>query len=92
VGGPEAANAKEKTYNKTCASLFNSICKKYDNLTEVDKLAAVQKKIQNVQLVMQENVSLALENCVKLESIEAATGYYYCFYLQLHGSITYFNV
>jgi len=45
---------------------------KYDNLAEVDKLAAVAKKVESVKLVMQENVDIALQNCVKLESIERA--------------------
>lgn len=48
------------------------ICQKYDNLAEVDKLASVSKKVDSVKLVMQENVDLALQNCVKLESIEKA--------------------
>jgi hypothetical protein len=48
------------------------ICQKYDNLAEVDKLAAVAKKVDSVKLVMQENVDLALQNCVKLENIEKA--------------------
>ena len=39
---------------------------------EVDKLAAVSKKVDSVKLVMQENVDIALQNCVKLESIERA--------------------
>jgi hypothetical protein len=50
------------------------ICQKYDNLAEVDKLAAVSKKVDSVKLVMQENVDMALQNCVKLESIEKAAG------------------
>jgi hypothetical protein len=49
-----------------------SKCQKYDNLAEVDKLAAVQKKVESVKLVMQENVDIALQNCVKLETIEKA--------------------
>lgn len=43
---------------------------KYDNLSEVDKLASVTKKVDAVKLVMQDNVDMALQNCVKLESIE----------------------
>jgi hypothetical protein len=46
------------------------ICMKYDNLSEVDKLASVTKKVDAVKLVMQDNVDMALQNCVKLESIE----------------------
>jgi hypothetical protein len=39
----------------------------------VDKLAAVTKKVDAVKLVMQDNINIALQNCVKLESIEATS-------------------
>jgi heme/copper-type cytochrome/quinol oxidase subunit 2 len=42
-------------------------------LNEVDKLASVNKKVEIVKLVMQENVDLALQNCVKMETIDLAT-------------------
>lgn len=54
----------------TCASLFDKICKKYNNLQEVDKLAALAKKVDAVKLTMQDNINVALSNCIKLESIE----------------------
>lgn len=60
--------------DKACSSLLLKVCQKYDNLAEVDKLASVSKKVDSVKLVMQENVDLALQNCVKLESIEKAAG------------------
>ena len=40
----------------------------------MDKLASVARKVDTVKLVMQENVDAALQNCVKLESIEKAAG------------------
>ena len=46
------------------------LCKKYNDLATVDKLAAVAKKVENVKVVMQDNVDIALQNCVKLENIE----------------------
>ena len=60
--------------NKTCSQLLLKICAKYDNVAEVDKLAAVARKVDSVKLVMQENVDIALQNCVKLENIERAAG------------------
>ena len=54
--------------------MLQKVCQKYDNLSEVDKLASVTKKVETVKLVMQENVELALQNCVKLETIERAAG------------------
>lgn len=47
---------------------------RYDNLLEVDKLAAVISKVESVKLVLQENVQVALANCVTLENIEKAAG------------------
>jgi hypothetical protein len=41
-------------------------------VNSIDKLAATFAKVQSVKLVMQDNVDLALQNCVKLESIERA--------------------
>lgn len=53
MDGNKAAVAKDKQYDRTCASLFEKICRKYDNLEEVDKLASVTKKVDAVKLVMQ---------------------------------------
>ena len=66
--------AKDRSLDKQCNSMFVKICQKYDNLAEVDKLASLAKKVDSVKLVMQENVDLALQNCVRLESIEKAAG------------------
>ena len=70
--GDKATTARDKALDKTCGPLLLKICEKYDNLAEVDKLASVSRKVDSVKLVMQENVDLALQNCVKLESIEKA--------------------
>lgn len=48
--------------------------RRYDNLLEVDKLAAVMNKVDSVKLVLQENVQVALANCVTLDNIEKAAG------------------
>lgn len=66
--------AKERGLNKICSGMLLKICQKYDNLAEVDKLSSVAKKVDSVKLVMQENIDIALKNCVKLESIEKAAG------------------
>ena len=66
--------AKDRSLDKQCSSMLQKICQKYDNLAEVDKLASLAKKVDSVKLVMQENVDLALQNCVILESIEKAAG------------------
>jgi hypothetical protein len=68
--GDKATTAKDRALDKTCMTLLQKICVKYDNLEEVDKLHAVYKKVDTVKLVMQDNVDQALQNCVKLENIE----------------------
>ena len=60
----------DRSLDRTCGSLLQKICQKFDNLSEIDKLAVVTKKVDTVKLVMQDNVELALQNCVKLETIE----------------------
>jgi hypothetical protein len=70
--GDKARTAKDRSLDKACGSLLQKICQKYDNLNEIDKLASVSLKVESVKLVMQDNVDLALQNCVKLESIEKA--------------------
>jgi len=72
--GDKASTAKDRSLDKQCSGLLQKICQKYDNLAEVDKLASVARKVDTVKLVMQENVDAALQNCVKLESIEKAAG------------------
>jgi hypothetical protein len=72
--GDKASTAKERSLDKQCSSFMQKICQKYDNVAEVDKLAAVARKVDTVKLVMQENVDQALRNCVQLESIEKAAG------------------
>ena len=70
--GEKATSAKERALDKTCGDLLLRICKKYDNLAEVDKLSSVSAKVESVKLVMQDNIDIALQNCVKLESIGKA--------------------
>eukprot|EP00604_Paraphysomonas_vestita_P000772 CAMPEP_0174825270 /NCGR_PEP_ID=MMETSP1107-20130205/42601_1 /TAXON_ID=36770 /ORGANISM="Paraphysomonas vestita, Strain GFlagA" /LENGTH=182 /DNA_ID=CAMNT_0016056737 /DNA_START=229 /DNA_END=777 /DNA_ORIENTATION=+ len=70
--GDKARTAKDRSLDGQCSTLLQKICKKYDNLNEVDKLASVAMKVDSIKLVMQDNVDQALQNCVKLESIEKA--------------------
>ena len=72
--GDKASTAKDRALDKSASNLLLQTCQRFDNLAEVDKLAAISQKVESVKLVMQENVDLALQNCVKLESIEKAAG------------------
>jgi vesicle-associated membrane protein 4 len=53
--------------------MFEAICEKYNDLAEVDKLVAVNQKVDAVKLVMHDNVEKLLANTVKLDAIEKAT-------------------
>lgn len=66
--------AKDREFDRVHNQLLQTIAAKYDNVTEIDKISAVSKKVESVKLVMQDNIDLALQNCVKLESIEKAAG------------------
>lgn len=74
VNSSEALTSKDRGLDRKASNLLLKLAQKFDNLAEVDKLAAVAKKVETVKLVMQENVDIALQNCVKLESIERAAG------------------
>ena len=66
--------AKERSLDNACFPLFESIAKKYENSAAIDKLTAVLNKVESVKIIMQENVDLALQNCVKLETIQLQAG------------------
>ena len=72
--GEKATSAKERQLDKQCGDLLQKICRKYDDLAAVDKLSSVSQKVDSVKLVMQDNIDIALQNCVKLESIGKAAG------------------
>lgn len=69
--GAKVATAQEGGLTKTTEKIAKQLCQKYDDLESVDQLSAVRAKIEDVTLVMQGNVDLALASCVKLENIEA---------------------
>jgi hypothetical protein len=72
--GTKSLEVKEKGLDKSSGEMLRKLCEKYDNLAEVDKLAAVMNKVDAVKLVLQENVQVALANCVALDNIEKAAG------------------
>jgi hypothetical protein len=70
--GTKSLEVKERGLDSQTSSLLRKLCEKYDNLHEVDKLAAVINKVESVKLVLQENVQVALANCVTLDNIQQA--------------------
>ena len=49
---------------------FQRLCSQYDDLSNVDSLHATLAKVENVKIVMQDSIELALQNCVSLEAID----------------------
>jgi hypothetical protein len=66
----KAGTAKARSLDRVANPILMGVCTKYDNVAEVDRLASVNRKVESVKLVMQENVDMALQNTVKLESLE----------------------
>lgn len=63
-------NGYKKVNKKMTSGLLKSICDRYNNPAEIDKLTKVQQKVNSVKSVMQENIEIALQNCVKLDTLE----------------------
>lgn len=51
------------------------LCVKYENPATYDSLYKTTIKVDEVKLIMNDNIKLALENCVKLEHIEEQSEY-----------------
>jgi hypothetical protein len=68
--GERATTAKTESLSPFCRNMMTVLCKKYNNLENVDKLSDIARKVDNVKAVMQDNIDISLQNCVKLESIE----------------------
>jgi hypothetical protein len=66
--------AKDNSYTKKFKDQFRKLCVKYNNVADVDAIAAAKKKVESVKLIMEKNIELTLQNCVKIESMEKATG------------------
>ena len=56
--------------NKAARKPFGDLCKRYDDLTEIDKLTSVTRKVEIVKNVMHENIEKILENTAKVEHIQ----------------------
>jgi hypothetical protein len=49
---------------------LKKICNKYNQIEKLDAISNVKAKVENTRVIMHDNISKALENQVKLESIE----------------------
>ena len=66
--------AKDNAFTTQFRDQMRKLCIKYNNPGDVDALAATHKKVTAAKIVMQENIQLALNNCVKIEHLEQQTG------------------
>mmetsp|Transcript_11974 Transcript_11974/g.15004 ORF Transcript_11974/g.15004 Transcript_11974/m.15004 type:complete len:168 (-) Transcript_11974:263-766(-) len=68
--GDKAATARDGSLSSECKGLFKKLCIKYDDVGQLDVLNRTMEKVEGVKLIMQENIEIALKNCVSLEAID----------------------
>jgi len=68
VGG-EAAEAAENGLSRKAKIVMADACKKYDDLDNIDKAAALTNKVEGVKTQMQSNIANMLKNTEKAESL-----------------------
>ena len=65
-----AATASENSMSKTCKKFMQPAAAKYDDVTAVNKVAAVQAQVDDVKMTMEDNVQQMLRQHEKLEDLE----------------------
>jgi len=67
VFGNEAKTGAENSLDKKANNILKAACQKYDDLKKVDKMSAVQVKVDAVTTTMQDNIAKLLVNTTKAE-------------------------
>ncbi|CAM9570497.1 unnamed protein product [Ectocarpus sp. 8 AP-2014] len=67
--GDKSLTAKEGGLSRTMKSSFSDLCIKYDDIRNVDRMAAVQDKVDVVKVTMQDNIQQMLANEERLDQI-----------------------
>ncbi|CAM9438763.1 unnamed protein product [Discosporangium mesarthrocarpum] len=68
--GEKSLTAKEGSLSRTMKSSFSDLCIKFDDVRNVDRLAAVQQdKVDVVKTIMEDNIQQMLANEERLEEI-----------------------
>lgn len=65
-----AATATENSMSKACKKFMQPAAAKYDDVTAVNKVAAVQAQVDDVKMTMEDNVQQMLRQHEKLEDLE----------------------
>ncbi|KAF0687887.1 Aste57867_20379 [Aphanomyces stellatus] len=64
-----AAAALKATLGNDCTKMLAGLASKYNDVTQVDKLAQVQQKVEDVKGTMKDSINLALNNTEKLDTL-----------------------
>lgn len=67
--GEKSLTAREGSLSRTMKSSFSDICVKYEDIRTVDRMAAVQGKVDVVKMTMQDNIQQMLANEERLDQI-----------------------
>jgi hypothetical protein len=62
-------NASADALTKKAKPVLSAACNKYGDVTKVDKAAAINAKVDEVKMTMQDNISQMLQNQEKVEGI-----------------------
>jgi hypothetical protein len=71
--GPRAAGATENSMSRSSRPILEAIANKYADPSSVDKITAVQEKLDVVKSNMKENIQQILQNQESIERIELAS-------------------
>lgn len=67
--GSSVASAKANSLNGKAKKMFTAACKKYDDLSQVDKTSNLIGKVDEVKVQMQSNIADMLKNTEKAENL-----------------------
>ena len=59
---------------KTSSRCLKGLATKYSNVAELDKIRQLQARVEDVQMIMHDNLSKAVDRGEKLETVEGKTG------------------
>lgn len=65
----QAKSATTNSLTKKSKSILSSYCKKYDDASKVDKASALNTKVEEVKVQMQDNIAAMLKNTEQAESL-----------------------
>jgi len=67
----QAISATASSLNRKAKPLLTKLCRKYSDVNQVDKAAALVGKVEEVKSHMQDNIASMLQNIERTESISS---------------------